>query len=128
LNDNRSKPRLSVPAGSSSIAKRTSYFDFHLPPQGFIEMPRFVIERDMPHVGALSAGQIQTASQGTCKVLRELGPGIQWVHSYVTADKIYCIYMAPDAELIRKHAEMVGFPADSIAQVRRIIDPTTGEA
>jgi hypothetical protein len=91
-------------------------------------MPKFVIEREIPEVGKLSAEQLQAVSQSSCGVLRELGPQIQWVQSFVTDDKIYCIYNAPDAEMVRKHAEMGGFPANSIAQVRAVIDPTTAEA
>jgi hypothetical protein len=90
-------------------------------------MPQFVIEREMPGAGALGTDELKGASQGSCRVLRELGPEIQWVHSYVTDDKIYCIYRAPSEELIRKHAETAGFPANSIAQVRATIDPTTAE-
>ncbi|WP_176591451.1 DUF4242 domain-containing protein [Sphingobium sp. EM0848] len=90
-------------------------------------MPQFVIERHMPGVGQLSGEQLKGASQGSCNVLRQLGPDIQWVHSYVTDDKIYCVYRAPSEELIRQHAEMAGFPANSIAQVRATIDPTTAD-
>ncbi len=90
-------------------------------------MPQFVIEREMPGVGQLGPGALKGASQGSCSVLRELGPEIQWVHSYVTDDKIYCIYRAPSEDLIRRHAETAGFPANSIAQVRATIDPTTAE-
>ena len=74
-------------------------------------MPQFVIEREMPGVGKLSSGNLRGASQGSCNVLRELGPDIQWVHSYVTDDKIYCVYRAPSVDLIRKHAAKAGFPA-----------------
>jgi hypothetical protein len=90
-------------------------------------MPQFVIEREMPGAGKLSPAELQGASQGSCSVLRELGPEIQWVHSYVTDDKIYCVYRAPSAELIRRHAKTAGLPANSIAQVRATIDPTTAE-
>jgi Protein of unknown function (DUF4242) len=90
-------------------------------------MPQFVIEREMPGVGGLGADDLRNASQGSCNVLRDLGPEIQWVHSYVTDDKIYCIYRAPSEELIRRHAETAGFPANSISQVRATIDPTTAE-
>lgn len=90
-------------------------------------MPQYVIERDMPGVGGLSAGELQGASQTSCSVLRDLGPEIQWVHSYVTDDKIYCIYRAPSEQLIRSHAEQAGFPANSVAEVRSVIDPTTAE-
>ncbi|MDP9162704.1 MAG: DUF4242 domain-containing protein [Pseudomonadota bacterium] len=91
-------------------------------------MPQFVIEREMPGAGQLSPQELQGASQGSCSVLRQLGPDIQWVHSYVTDDKIYCVYRAPSADLIRQHAETAGFPANSISQVRATIDPTTAEA
>jgi hypothetical protein len=90
-------------------------------------MPQFVIEREMPGVGQLGTDALKGASQGSCSVLRELGPEIQWVHSYVTDDKIYCVYRAPSEQLIRQHAETAGFPANSIAQVRATIDPTTAE-
>ena len=90
-------------------------------------MPQFVIERQMPGAGKLGAEDLRGASQGSCTVLRDLGPDIQWVHSYVTDDKIYCLYRAPSEDLIRQHAEAAGFPANSIAQVRATIDPTTAE-
>jgi len=90
-------------------------------------MPRFVIEREMPGAGALSPSDLQGASQTSCSVLRDLGPDIQWVHSYVTDDKLYCIYRAPDEQIIREHAERGGFPANRISQVRSTIDPTTAE-
>jgi hypothetical protein len=90
-------------------------------------MPQFVIEREMPGAGKLSAEELQGASQGSCSVLRQLGPEIQWVHSYVTDDKIYCIYRAPSEDQIREHAETAGFPANSISRVRATIDPTTAE-
>jgi len=90
-------------------------------------MPQFVIEREMPGVGGLSASDLKGASRTSCSVLRDLGPDIQWVHSYVTADKIYCIYRAPSEDLIRQHAETAGFPANSIAEVRATIDPTTAD-
>jgi hypothetical protein len=90
-------------------------------------MPQFVIEREMPGAGQLSAEELRGASQGSCTVLRQLGPEIQWVQSYVTDDKIYCVYRAPSEELIRQHAETAGFPANRISQVRATIDPTTAE-
>ena len=90
-------------------------------------MPQFVIERNMPGVGGLGVDDLKGASQTSCSVIRELGPDIQWVHSYVTDDKIYCVYRAPNEDLIREHAERGGFPANSIAQVRSVIDPTTAE-
>ena len=90
-------------------------------------MPQFVIEREMPGVGSLGPGDLKNASQTSCSVLRDLGPEIQWVNSYVTDDKIYCIYRAPSEELIRQHAETAGFPANRISQVRASIDPTTAD-
>lgn len=90
-------------------------------------MPEFVIERNMPGVGSFAADELKGASQTSCSVLRKLGPNIQWVHSYVTDDKIYCIYRAPSEDMIREHAQTAGFPANSIARVRTVIDPTTAE-
>lgn len=90
-------------------------------------MPRYVIEREIPGAGNLSQEDLHAISQKSCSVLQELGPQVQWVQSYVTDDKIYCIYIAPDAASVKKHAEMGGFPANTIAQVRSIIDPTTAE-
>ena len=90
-------------------------------------MPQFVIERDMPGVGKLGPADLKGASQTSCSVLRDLGPEIQWVNSFVTDDKIYCIYRAPNEEMIREHAERGGFPANRISQVRATIDPTTAE-
>ena len=90
-------------------------------------MPQFVIERDMPGVGQAGEEALKGASQTSCSVLRELGPDIQWVHSYVTDDKIYCIYRAPNEAIIREHAERGGFPANRISQVRTMIDPTSAE-
>ncbi len=90
-------------------------------------MPQFVIEREMPGAGSLGPDDLKGASQASCSVLRDMGPQIQWVHSYVTDNKIYRIYRAPDAEMIRQHAESAGFPANSIQEVRSVIDPTTAE-
>ena len=90
-------------------------------------MPKFVIERDLPEAGNLSPDQLQAISQTSCGVLRDLGPEIQWIHSYVTDNKIYCIYRAPSEDLIRRHADAAGFPANSIAQIQAVIDPTTAE-
>ena len=90
-------------------------------------MPKFVIEREIPGAGKLTAEQLQGVSQTSCGVLRELGPQIQWVESLVTDDKIYCVYIAPDEDMVRKHAQMGGFPANKVAQVRAVIDPTTSE-
>lgn len=91
-------------------------------------MPKYVIEREIPDAGSLSDEDIQNISQASCGVLKKLGPEINWVHSYVTQDKIYCIYIAPNEEMVRQHAEQGGFPANSVAAVKRIIDPTTAEA
>ncbi|MEO5611768.1 MAG: DUF4242 domain-containing protein [Sphingomicrobium sp.] len=90
-------------------------------------MPQYVIEREMPGVGQLGVGDLKQASQTSCSVLRDLGPQIQWVHSYVTDNKIYCIYRAPNEDMIREHAERGGFPANKISQVHTMIDPTTAE-
>ena len=91
-------------------------------------MPKFVIERSIPNVGTVSIGELQAISQKSCGVLQELGPAVQWVHSYVTGDKIYCVYNAANEELVREHARRGGFPADSVARVVHTIDPTTAEA
>jgi hypothetical protein len=90
-------------------------------------MPRFVIERDIPGAGKLPAAELQAISRKSCGVLRELGPQVQWVHSYVTDDKVYCVYIAPDEAAVREHARRGGFPANRVSQVRAIIDPTTSE-
>lgn len=90
-------------------------------------MPKYVIERAIPGAGRLSQSELQGISQKSRQVLNELGPEIQWVHSYVTGDKIYCVYIAPNAEIIREHARRGGFPADSVEEVKSIIDPTCAE-
>lgn len=90
-------------------------------------MPKFLIERNIPGAGQLSPEQLQGVSQKSCSVLRELGPQIQWVQSYVTDDKITCVYIAPNAEMVREHARRGGFPADAVLEIRTIIDPTTSE-
>jgi len=90
-------------------------------------MPKYVIERELPGAGKLSPQELKAVSQKSCGVLRNLGPSIQWVHSYVTDDKIYCIYNAPNEKMIREHATQGGFPANRISEVRTIIDPTTAE-
>jgi hypothetical protein len=92
-----------------------------------VPMPKFVIERDIPEAGKLSPQQLQAISQKSCGVLREMGPRIQWVQSYVTDDKIYCVYVAPDEDAVRRHAQQGGFPANRISQIRSVIDPTTAE-
>ena len=90
-------------------------------------MPKFVIEREIPGVGNLSKDELKAVSQTSCGVLRKMGPNIQWVESFVTDNKIYCIYNATDEATVREHAKLGGFPANSVAQVRAIIDPTTSE-
>jgi len=90
-------------------------------------MPKYVIERELPGAGQLSPQQLQAVSQTSCGVLRKLGPEIQWVHSYVTQDKIYCIYIAPNEALVREHASQGGFPANRISEIKSMIDPTTAE-
>lgn len=90
-------------------------------------MPKYIIEREIPGAGNLTAEQLQGISQKSCSVLRNLGPEIQWIESYVTDDKVYCVYLAPNEDLIRQHAAQGGFPANSIRAVRSRIDPTTAE-
>jgi len=92
-----------------------------------VRVPKYVIERELPGAGALSAEQLAGISQKSCGVLSTLGPQIQWVHSYVTADKIYCVYIAPNEEMVREHAKLGGFPANRVSEVKAIIDPTTAE-
>jgi hypothetical protein len=91
-------------------------------------MPKYVIEREIPGAGKMSAETLQAISQKSCGVLKNLGPEIQWVHSYVTADKIYCVYIAPNEAMVREHASQGGFPANSVSEVKSMIDPTTAEA
>jgi hypothetical protein len=90
-------------------------------------MPKFVIEREIPGAGDLSAQELQAISQKSCGVLQNMGPQIQWVQSYVTGDKIYCVYIAPNEEMVREHAKQGGFPANRVAEVKSVIDPTTAE-
>jgi hypothetical protein len=90
-------------------------------------MPKYVIEREIPGAGQIIAQDMQAISQKSCSVLKELGPQIQWVESYVTEDKIYCVYIAPNEEMVLEHAKRGGFPANSVAEVKRMIDPTTAE-
>jgi hypothetical protein len=91
-------------------------------------MPKYVIEREIPEAGKLSAEQLQAISQKSCGVLENLGPKIQWLQSYVTDDKIYCVYIAPNEEMVREHAKQGGFPANRVSEVKQVIDPTTAEA
>ncbi|HLG16479.1 MAG TPA: DUF4242 domain-containing protein [Blastocatellia bacterium] len=90
-------------------------------------MPRFVIEREIPGAGKLSPAELQAISQTSCGVLQKMGPRIQWLQSFVTDDKIYCVYIAPDEATIREHANQGGFPANRVSEVKSIIDPTTAE-
>jgi hypothetical protein len=91
-------------------------------------MPKFLVQRNMPGLGKLTHEQLVAASQTSCSTLRNIGPEIQWVHSYVTDDVLYCIYIAPNEDLIRRHAKEGGFPANVITPIKTIIDPTTAEA
>ena len=90
-------------------------------------MPKFIIERGIPGAGRLTPEELRAVSQKSCGVLSEMGPQVQWVESFVTDDKIYCVYLAPDEAAVREHARRGDFPADSVAEVRRMIDPTTAE-
>jgi hypothetical protein len=90
-------------------------------------MPKFVIERELPGAGNLSAQELQAVSQKSCDVLRNMGPQIQWVESYVTNDKVYCVYIAPDQQMIQEHARQGGFPANRVSEIKSVIDPTTAE-
>lgn len=90
-------------------------------------MPKYVIERNVPNAGKLSPDELQGISQKSCDVLRSMGPEIQWIHSYVTGDKLYCVYIAPNEQAIREHAQRGGFPANQISEVKTIIDPTSAE-
>ncbi len=90
-------------------------------------MPKYIIEHEIPGAGTLTSDQLQAISQKSCGVLNELGPQIQWIESYVTGDKIYCVYIAPNEELIREHANRGGFPANRISEIKIVIDPTTAE-
>ena len=90
-------------------------------------MPKFVIERLIPGAGKLSPEELRNISQRSCAVLNELGPQIQWIQSYVTENKIYCVYIAPNEEVVREHAKRGGFPANHVVSVKTIIDPTTAE-
>jgi hypothetical protein len=91
-------------------------------------MPKYVIEREIPGAGKLSSQDLQAISQKSCAVLSKLGPAIQWVHSYVTDDKVYCVYIAPNESMLLEHARQGGFPANRISQIRTVIDPSTAEA
>jgi hypothetical protein len=90
-------------------------------------MPKYVIEREIPGAGNLTPEQLRGISQTSCGVLSNMGPSIQWVHSYVTGDKIYCVYISPNEEMVREHARQGSFPANSVSEVKHVIDPTTAE-
>ncbi len=90
-------------------------------------MPKYVIEREIPGAGNLSTDQLREVAQTSCNVLKEMGPQIQWLESYVTGDKVYCVYISPNEEMIREHAKQGGFPANRISEIKSIIDPTTSE-
>ena len=90
-------------------------------------MPRFLIEREIPEAGKLSADELQAIAQKSCGVLKQMGPRIQWVQSYVTDNKVYCVYIAPDEAMIKEHAQQGGFPANRISEIKSVIDPTTAE-
>ncbi|PYV54861.1 MAG: DUF4242 domain-containing protein [Acidobacteria bacterium] len=90
-------------------------------------MPKYLIERELPGAGELSQEQLRGISQKSCSVLNKLGPQIQWIQSYVTGDKIYCVYRAPNEEMVREHAKQGGFPANKVSEITSIIDPTTAE-
>jgi len=90
-------------------------------------MPKFLIEREIPGAGSLSQQELQSVSQTSCSVLQKMGPQIQWLQSYVTGDKIYCVYIAPNEEMIREHARQGGFPANRVSEIKSVIDPTTAE-
>jgi hypothetical protein len=102
------------------VAKRADESAIHL-------MPKYVIEREIAGAGKLTPDQLQGISQKSCGVLKQLGPQIQWVESYVTDDKIYCVYIAPNEAMVREHAKQGGFPANRVSEVKTIIDPTTAE-
>ena len=91
-------------------------------------MPKYIIEREIPGAGQLSPNELQAVSKTSCSVLNKLGPQIQWIESYVTNDKVYCVYIAPDEATVREHARQGGFPANSVSEVKCVIDPTTAEA
>jgi len=115
----------------STVTKRNHQFQLYnfllFREKDKIRMPKYLIEREIPQAGQLSAADLQGISQKSCAVLNTLGPQIQWVQSYVTADKIYCVYIAPNKEAVLEHAKQGGFPANSVAEIKSVIDPTTAE-
>ncbi len=90
-------------------------------------MPKFLIEREIPDAGKLTTQELEAISQKSCSVLQQMGPQIQWVQSYVTGDKVYCVYIAPSEEMVREHARQGGFPANRVSEIKSVIDPTTAE-
>ena len=116
VRENRSPRRLRFVASAQRIARN--------PPPS---MPKFVIEREIPGAGKLSHDQLQAISQKSCAVLNQLGPKIQWIESFVTPDKVYCIYLAPNEDVIREHAREGGFPANRVSRVTEVISPVTAE-
>ncbi len=115
-----------VPRLESVPDKQRSWIARLQPKRG--NMPKYVIERDIPGIGDVTPDQVIGISQKSCSVLNNLGPKIQWLHSYVTQDKIYCVYIAPNEEMVREHAKQGGFPANRVSEVKLIIDPTSAEA
>jgi hypothetical protein len=101
------------------------YIDFR--PSEVTQLPKYVIEREIPGAGNMKPEELQAASQKSCGVLRNLGPAVQWLHSYVTQDKLYCVYIAPNEKLVREHASQSGFPASKVSEIKATIDPTTAE-
>jgi hypothetical protein len=125
LHHSRSYSRLAASA-TKGVLKHVSFIASICPHEA-VAMPKFVIERDIPGIGSLSDAEVREVSQKSVNVLKGMGPAIQWLHSYVTGDKLYCVYLAPDEAAVREHARRGGFPANRISAVRRLIDPTTAE-
>jgi hypothetical protein len=116
---------LATPVDRLSCGRSGHFAKIHS--NGEILMPKFVIEREIPGAGKLSDAELKEISQKSVSVLKGMGPEIQWLHSYVTGDKVYCVYLAPDEAAVREHAKRGGFPANRISAVRRLIDPSTAE-
>src|SRR5262249_10089234 len=113
--------------GADRADAAVRHLEHSRPNGGSTTMPKYVIERDIPGAGKLASSELHGIAQKSCNVLTELGPQVQWVESFVTDDKVYCVYIAPGEDAIRKHAQMGGFPANRISRIRRMIDPTTSE-
>jgi hypothetical protein len=122
-----SRDRFFWPVSHSSVAGWYRISVVEITDQRRSNMPKYVIERDLPGAGKLTPAELRGVSQKSCGVLQKLGPEITWLQSYVTADKIYCVYIAPNEEMIREHARQGGFPANKISAVTSVIDPTTAE-